>query len=242
MKLTYEQVTNLQQGLKLGKSGYQLLKVSLPNSNEILPSWKDLRTEQYKFTPPVIHQTDPIIGVKYNYNEAIKKTIERTLDTVDAINLPPSGSTLKVRIKDGVDGSGSHSIYNQLNNADTHNMILYMFCILDIIDVQTNSMVFIEQQPNSPDAMRPLFIMMGKESLANLESVKDAFNQRILNIEFVLIFRNHVYNIIIEANMSMIDGKMRSLLSGLGGAFCMLCFITLNIARGTVLGGVSALF
>ena len=41
-----------------------------------------------------------------------------------------------------------------------------------------------------------------------------------------------MYNIIIEAQMSQLDGKMRSLLSGLGGAFCLLCFITTDVACG----------
>ena len=45
--------------------------------------------------------------------------------------LPPTGSTLNIRIKDGVDGSGCHAIYHQSNNANTHNMIMYMFCLRD---------------------------------------------------------------------------------------------------------------
>ena len=76
--------------------------------------------------------------------------------------LPPTGSTLKIRIKDGVDGSGSHAIYHQVNNAKTHNMIMYMFCLLDVVDIQTNLVIFSEKKSNSPHAMRPIFITMGK--------------------------------------------------------------------------------
>ena len=139
---------------------------------------------------------------------------------------------LNVKIKDGVDGSGSHAIYHQMNNSNTHNMILYMFCLLDIVNVQSNSTVFVEKHPNSPNAMRPFFILMGKESLSNLNNVQLAFNQRILNNEFVLHYGNQIYNIVIDAQMTMIDGAMRSLLSGLGGAFCFLCFVSLNTACG----------
>ena len=193
---------------------------------------EDLQEKQNKITSKLIHQEDHIIGVKYNYKEAIEIGIKRTLLLADDTHLPPSGSTLKVKIKDGVDGSGPHAIYHQLNNVNTHNMILYMFCILDIIDVQTKSPIFTEQHPNSPNAMRPLFILMGKETLPNLDDVKIAFNQRGLNLEFVLEVRSRIYNIEIDAFMTMIDGKMRCLLSGLGGAYCVLCLITLKTACG----------
>ena len=145
-------------------------------------------------------------------------TFKRTLELVDDIKLPPSGSTLKVKIKDGVNGSGSHSIYQQSNNVDTHNMILFMFCLLEIYAIESNSLLYVEQQPNSPHSMRPLFIVMGKELLSNLENVKIAFNQRSLLMNFDLEFKNNTYKIQIDARMTMIDGKMRSTISGLGGA------------------------
>ena len=80
--------------------------------------------------------------------------------------------------------------------------------------------------------MRPLFIVMGKESLSNLDNIKTAFNQRSLAVKFTLEYKNNIYTIEIDAHMSMIDGKMRSLLSGLGGAHCLLCHITSNTACG----------
>ena len=137
-----------------------------------------------------------------------------------------------MRLKDGVDGSGSHSIYHQINNVNTNNMIIYMFCLLDIVDQTKSAVLFTEKQSNSPNAMRPVFVIMGKESLSNLADVKIAFNQRIAIKEFVLKYRDYVYNIIIDAEMSCIDGKMRTLLSGLGGAFCLLCFVPLRVASG----------
>ena len=216
--------------MKLGRSGYQLLKSSFSDYKDILPSWKELRSEQNKISPTVYHQQEPNVGVKYDYVEELKITITRTLDMID--KLPPTGSTLNIRIKDGVDGSGSHAIYHQVNNANTHNMIMYMFCLLDIVDTQTNLVIFSEKLCNSPHSMRPIFITMGKETLSNLANVKEAFDKRSSNTEFVLQFKAYMYNIIIEAEMSQIDVKMRSLLAGLGGVFCLLCFITTDVACG----------
>ena len=156
-----------------------MLKYSLPNRNEILPGWKGLRSDQKNITPTVVLQTEPSVGVKYNYTEALKLSVERTLSLVE--NLPPSGSTLIVKIKDDVDGSGSHPIYHQSNNVNMHNMILYMFSLLSIVDSQTNLPIFVEHQPNSPHAMRSSFIFMGKYFLSNIVNVKDAFSQRSIN-------------------------------------------------------------
>ena len=150
------------------------MKSSFSEYKDILPGWKDLRSEQKEITPTVYHQQEPNIGVKYDYVEALKITFSRTLETIE--ELPPTGSTLKIRIKDGVDGSGSHSIYHQVNNANTHNMIMYMFCLLDIVNTQTSSVIFSEKVSNSPHSMRPIFITMGKETLSNLANVKEAFN------------------------------------------------------------------
>ena len=49
---------------------------------------------------------------------------------------------------------------------------------------------------------------------------------------FYLEFKSNVYKIQIDACMSMIDGKIRSTKSGLGGAYCLLCYIPLSTACG----------
>ena len=139
---------------------------------------------------------------------------------------------MKIKIKDGVDGSGSYALYQQANNVNTNNMIMYMFCLLEIVDNQTNAIIFKEKLSNSPHAMRPIFITMGKETISNLINVKEAFSKRNSNAEFVVQFKHYAYNIQIEAQMTLIDGKMRALLSGLGGAYCLLCFITSDVACG----------
>ena len=55
LTLSFDQTSNIQQGLKLGRSGYQLLKSKLPQEIKILPGWKELRAEQNDITPQVIH-------------------------------------------------------------------------------------------------------------------------------------------------------------------------------------------
>ena len=70
-------------------------------------------------------------------------------------------------MKFGFDGSGSHSIYNQLNNVQTNNIILTMFCPL-AIENSDGITVWEQAAPNAPNTQRPLALQMGKESQENL--------------------------------------------------------------------------
>ena len=99
-KMSIEKTMHIKQSLKLGRQSYQLLKSCLSNGNNILPTWKELRSEEKKITPSVCHQKDPIVGVKFDYFEALNITIFRTLELIDV--LPSTGSTLMIKVKDGV--------------------------------------------------------------------------------------------------------------------------------------------
>ena len=83
--------------------------------------------------------------------------------------LPPSQKLL-FYFKDGVDGSGSHLIYNQEDNKHTHNMIVYMFTPLKWT-TDDGDIIWFEQSPCSPHAARPLMIFLGKGDLENMKVV-----------------------------------------------------------------------
>ena len=155
--LSLKKTTYLQQNLYLGRSGYQLLKKTVQCSLD-LPSWKKIRQYQNSIMPSIYSDTS-ITGVRFDYISALQMTIQRIL-----INLPecPASRTLTVKIKDGVDGSGSHSIYQQQGNIDTHNIIMFMFCILEIRT--EDQVLFKEELSASPFAMRPLFLILGKKT------------------------------------------------------------------------------
>ena len=53
--------------------------------------------------------------------------------------------------------------------------LLQMFSLLEIVDYVSNSVIFKEKQSNSPHAMRPIFITMGKETISNLANVTETF-------------------------------------------------------------------
>ena len=154
---------HLQQSLSLGRTGYQLLKSFLKKCDEEmstrsikLPAWKNLRDHQKSIIPAVRLSAS---GVRVSYLEALNVTIQRILSLPD---VKVVGQNLLVQIKDSADGSGGHSIYHQLNNKQTHNMIMFMFCVLSILEEDTGTVIFKEQLVASPFAMRPVFLVLGK--------------------------------------------------------------------------------
>ena len=63
-----------------------------------------------------------LIGVRFDYADALSKTLSSILEGKQTGN-----TRFKATIKDGVDGSGGHAIYQQTGNEQTRNMIMYMF-------------------------------------------------------------------------------------------------------------------
>ena len=224
----------IQLNNDMGRSKYQNLSNTLKdNGHSILPPWKTLRKYQLELTPAVEVLEKPVFGVQVDYVSALRRTIERTLEVTKPESLPPTNSVLIANFKDGLDGSGSHPIYNQLDNAHTHNIIMYMFCQLSLTK-ENGEEVWREHSPNSPRAMRPLFLLLGKECRENVECVSQIVNDRsqLKSEPMEIHVHGRYYKVQVSCSMSMIDGKMRSLLSGLGGAYCSLCTMTKEEASG----------
>ena len=65
-------------------------------------------------------------------------------------------------------------------------------------------------------------VLMGKETRENCQIVAELQRER-KNSEISLDYFDNSIECKIHANMSMVDGKLHTLLSGLGGAFCCIC-------------------
>ena len=164
----------LQQNLQLGRTGYTVLKNTLKETvSQEMPSWKKVRQYQKSITPPVRTDTH-LPGVRFQYADALRTTLSRILDAYGSDSM---GHSLICEFKDGVDGSGSHAIYHQQNNEKTNNIIIFMFSILRVVDENTGVIVFEEKLVASPFAMRPVYLVLGKEVLGNLEDVKQTVKE-----------------------------------------------------------------
>lgn len=121
------------------------------------------------------------------------------------------------------------NITNKLSysgNKITHNIVMYIFTPLKLTSNEVNLNVWEEVYPASPNSCRPLALMLGKETEDDLkEMYKQLASKRIaLHSSPIQISHNgKLYNVHIILKMTMIDGKMRETLSGIGGGFCKLC-------------------
>ena len=65
-------------------------------------------------------------------------------------------------------------------------------------------------------------LLMGKETYENCEIVAKVQRERA-KVDFILNDFGHQIKVVTVTKMSMVDGKLHTLLTGTGGAFC--CFL-----------------
>ena len=165
------------------------------------------------------------IGVCTSYILFVKQTVERIMSTL----IPPSDQDypLSFRMAGGLDGSGSHAIYNQeCTNTTTKNFILFCFKPISIA-TQSGHIIWNNVILNSPFTQRPVFLCAAKECEDNIRT----FMNEIINCDTDTMKEYGVdladgKRVKVDILRSMFDGKMSPLLSGAGGASCQMCTAT----------------
>ena len=207
---------------KLGRQTYTKMRKLLTNAGfGILPAWRHLRVKQDEITPTSNPLPEPYAGVYYSLKESVRVTIKRLLPLTLQHTL---SQNLVLNIKFGFDGSGSHSIYNQPDNEQTNNIIMTMFCPLDIQN-DAGVSAWTQPSPNSPFTQRPVCLQLGKESEELLQSLK-IFNPDIATMKeegIVVESAEGAHNVKVNIRSHMMDMKAAHLYLGLGGAYCDLC-------------------
>ena len=167
-QITFEAAAYMKLRNNMGRTSYQDTRLLFKSQgHDIIPTWNNLRDYEKAITP-IIEESDKF--VKINYEQGIKITCMQMLKYYEMHNGPIQFSdySLTCTIKESVDGSGSHPIYNQRENVETKNIIMGMFTILEIKFENNKQIIYKEPKPNSPFAHRPLFLVLGKETRENL--------------------------------------------------------------------------
>ena len=168
------------------------------------------------------------IGIAISYRVLLHHTIVRLLESIyesEKFVYP-----LRLKVSDGLDGSGSHKIYNQQHGSptfNTKNYILFAFKLLSLKDV-SGMLLWENETPNSPFGVRPISLICQKENEENVKFILDT----IINPEVTLIEKEGIIlpngQVIVEIKRTMFDGKMSAILSGASGASCQLCTTQFN--------------
>ena len=225
----------------LGRATYRNQRKLLAVSGfPIFPSWDKLRNEQKHVTPEVKNLPEPHIGVYYELLPAVRLTADRILQDLCLESL--SSTSLNMQMKFGFDGSGNHSIFNQLTSTDTHNMVLAAFCPLKMKS-SDNELVWTEPSPNCAQSQRPLSLQLGKETVENLQSftIFDEDMHKLKNTGFLLTKDGKTFSVKVDIVSFMMDLKAAHLYMGIGGADCDLCtlsqkqYMDPNVISGDIL-------
>ena len=224
----------LNDHLQIGKRKYNELRRLCKTENFVFPTYNDIfeyrsqivLTSDLKFISTPVDEHS--IGIAISYKVLLHHTIVRLLESInesDKFVYP-----LRLKVSDGLDGSGSHKIYNQQHGSptfNTKNYILFAFKLLSLKDV-SGMLLWENETPNSPFGVRPISLICQKENEENVKFILDT----IINPEVTLIEKEGIIlpngQIIVEIKRTMYDGKMSAILSGAGGASCHLCTTQFN--------------
>ena len=221
-KMPINTVMAIYHDCDLGRRKYNNQKKMLSkNGIQIFPSWSFLQDSQRMITPAVNDLPSPFVGKYFSFKDAITLSASRIIETLPLSSLT---TNMTISIKFGFDGSGSHAIYQQVNNVDTNNMILVMFCVLKL-QSDSKDLIWEEPCPNNPVTHRPLAIQMGKESVERLQSLK-TFNrdmQKLTAEGFFLAVSNMNLNMKLSIESNTVDLKASKMYLNLQGADCDLC-------------------
>ena len=228
-QLPIEKSAFLLDSLEIGKRKYSNIRKLCKTEGIIFPTYKKVASFRSDISLSnrikLIECDGQTIGAGYSYFEIIKHTTERILKmfTVD-----PSQYPIELEIADGLDGSGSHRIYNQISNNPnftTKNFLLFAFKVLSIKD-RNSATLWCNYLPNSPFSTRPVSLLAKNESIETVEFLmKEFINPPTMQLEKdgMELSGGHC---IVKVRRTMFDGKMSKILSGAGGASCQLCTVT----------------
>ena len=222
-KVEPETAVALAEGLEIGRRKYRNL-ASLLNGHIKLPPHQELSTFRRSILPSLSFEHH---GIWSSIQEAMSSTVSRVLPLTSIDVDAPLHIVAKIKL--GYDGSGSHAQYHQSEHADvdTGHFITGMFTLINLRNQIDGKIIWGDRKSDCSSAARPFVILPGKETRERVSIIQSFVNRGLQDITtagFELKTKNDVVlNISVETELSMIDGKMVAVLSGLGGAYCTMC-------------------
>ena len=126
----------------------------------------------------------------------------------------------------GFDGSGSHNIFHQKGSAETNNITMGMICPLTVKSKER--ILWKQPRPQSANTHRPIVLQLGKETVESLK-IYGPITREMADIEETpinLIVKGHEVKVSVKIRITALDRKAADAVTGLGGAFCDLCYMS----------------
>ena len=223
-QLSLDKSAFLIDSLEIGKSKYLELRRTLLSDNLKLPGYNRVAVHRAQVNlvdgVRLIHREFPI-GVGISYTRLLSHTVERI---VMNLNVDNQDFPLKVKMSDGLVGSGCHRVYQQARAYPelAKSFLLFGFKINAILNAN-NNILWKQHKPNSSYSTRPVALLAIPENEENVKFLMDSLiNQETSTIEEngLSLSNGHAEVKIIRSHFGT---KMAKILSGAGGASCQLC-------------------
>ena len=229
-KLSLEAASLILLDADLGRRQYTAIKKIMESEGfDVLPHFVQVNEYLESITPPTKKLPAPFNGVYFPMYPVVKLTLERTLSTLDLSIIEVSNSLFT--LKHGFDGSGSHGIFHQKGAAETHNIVMSMICPLE---VRTDKMIlWTQKNPSSQNTQRPVALQLGKETTESLKCM-GPLTKEITDLEesgVELMYQGELIKVRVRIRITMLDRKAADAVSALGGAYCDLCFLSIEEAH-----------
>ena len=159
-ELKHSSCSFLLDHLSLGKRKYAEFRRFMKSENVILASYSKLSLFRSQVNllnelKIVTSSLNHPIGITIPYRDILAMTVHQLVEFDES--LQNARYPINVTIVDGLDGSGCHRVYNQLqdhSDISTKTFILFGFRIISIKDT-ANEIIWKNPVPNSPFAIRP---------------------------------------------------------------------------------------
>ena len=180
-ELKHSSCSFLLDYLSLGRRKYAEFRRFMKSENVILTSYNklslfrsqvNLLNELQIVTSSMNHP----IGITIPYRDILATTVLQLVEfdeTLQSVLYP-----INVTITDGLDGSGCHRLYNQLQDhpeISTKTFLLFCFRIICLKDA-ANVIIWENPVPNSPFAVRPLSLFAVPENENNVRFLMESIN------------------------------------------------------------------
>ena len=198
--------------------------IHFPTTNSLIPLRKSLRPD----TSSILNDK----GRAADFTETVAMTANSILRVVSETktDFSPSNGQLTFYFKDGGDGAGTMPTLKSKEEVDSpQNIFQYGLTPLRLTQNVGGADIHVWQNkvPNSGHTLRPIFLVREKENnddlLKHVIPQTDAARKKLNDNGLKIIFENTEINCKCVIKDTMKDIKYKKVISGLGGADCLLC-------------------
>ena len=216
-EITINQAVAAKQALNLSRRGYGTMK-KLFAGKVTMPSSDKVSQQENALTPKATPYLD---GVKYDLKECLSRTVERIFGILHLEEIPKE---ITVKGVLGEDGSGGH-VQRRGKDIDipTSNRIVAGFRLSRIY---SGEKLLHQEKSQGPESERAFMLVPGKESAELVRQIWQDISKEFEEAKHSTVtFKDSTIEVTFDFGIQG-DGKVRIQLTGLGGAFCILCFCT----------------